>query len=122
MATISPTWTENQTGVTSTSITACITASGQIDIASLGYDMISMQVAIDIGSSSGATIYFYSSPDSGTTFDTTAIASYTVSADDTRSIVIAGIPFVECRIVNNDGVNDITDVTALYAGRKWNSA
>lgn len=121
MATITPTWTENQTGLASGSLTACITASFQIDIASLSYDLVTIQVLIDIGSASGATISFYGSPDSGTTFDTRALLSYRVSTDDTRTTQIFGIPFVETRIVNNDGANDLVR-SALYAGRKWNSA
>lgn len=121
MATITPTWTENQTGISSVSLTACVTSSFQLDIASNSYDLVTIQVAITIGSASGATISFYGSPDSGATFDTRALVSYRVSTNDTRTTQIFGMPFVETRVVNNDGVNQLT-VAALYAGRQWTSA
>jgi hypothetical protein len=121
MATITPSWTENQSGIASSSLTACVTKSFQIDVASLGFDLVTIQVGIDIGSAAGSTISFYASPDSGTTFDSRALVSYRVSTDDTRTIQLFGVPFVETRIVNNDGANDLV-CSAIYAGRQWSSA
>ena len=121
MATITATWTEAVEGRAAATISAGATATIDIDLDNLGADRADAQIGITIGSASSVTVNVFGSPDSGTTDDTTALISYTVTANDRRTIVLDGA-FRQISITNNDGSNATGNVSVYYAWRTWVSA
>lgn len=127
-ATITPSWTENQTvsGFDDAAIAAAGTTSGDIDMAASGYDVVVIQIKVTFGGTpdGDATIEIFASSDSGTTDDTIALYSISVSETATTteriSITIDRAAFLQVKVTNNDSADTI-DVSALYAGRKWSS-
>lgn len=126
MATITATWTENQSLRASGSLAAGASESNSIDVnddATVGgADTVVIQVSITIGSSTSATVEVFGSADSGATTDTFPVDSYEVSADDVRTVTIPDYPYITVTVTNNDGTNAVTDLTIIYAARQWNSA
>jgi len=129
MATITTTWTENQsiTSFNAASLAAAGTTNGDIDLATSGYDIVTVQIKVIFGATpdGDVTIDILSSPDSGTSDDT--IPLMTISIPETTSatkfitIPVKDIPFIQVKATNND-TTDTVNVSALYAGRKWTSA
>jgi hypothetical protein len=122
MATISPSWTENVSVRASANLGAGASDTNSIDLANLGADLSVVQVDIDIGSSSGVTVEFFSDSNSGSKADTTPILSYTVDSDDIRSIPIYGHPYIDVKVTNDDGSNAVTDITIVHSWRQWTSS
>ncbi len=121
MATITATWTENVTLRAAATLAAAGVATHDIDLATNGYDRVDVQVDVVIGSSTGVTVRVYGSPDSGTTVDDQPLLVYSISADDTRTLVLTGA-YRQISLTNDDGTNATGNITILYAGRKWTSA
>lgn len=121
MATISPSWTEAVVLRSAATLAASGTATYDIDLDTLGADRSDIQVNITIGSSSGVTVEIFGSPDSGTTDDTTALVSYTVSANDIRTITVTGA-YRQIKLTNNDGSNATGNISIQHAWRQWTSA
>ena len=127
-ATITPSWTENQTitGFDDAAVAAAASTSGDIDMAALGYDVVVIQIEVTFGGTpdGNATIEILSSSDSGTKDDTIALYSVSVteatSTTKRISIPIDRIAFLQVKVTNND-TTDAIAVSALYAGRKWSS-
>ena len=120
MATISPTWTENVSVRSAATLAAGTTATHDIDLDNLGADRSDVQIDITIGSSSGVTVKIFGSPDSGTTDDTTALVSYTVAANDRRTIALTG-PYRQISLTNDDGSNATGNIAIDHAWRQWTS-
>jgi hypothetical protein len=129
MATINPSWTENQslTGFDDTSPADTVTAKTTLDIDNAGpYDCVVVQLKITWHASATdyANISVYASPDSGTTSDTIAIWSQQVDADAGEttyiSFVLQDIPFVNIWVENQSN-QEIAEVSGNYSGRKWSS-
>lgn len=121
MATISPSWTEAVVLRSAATLAASGNAGYDIDLDTLGADRSDVQIDITIGSSSGVTVDVFGSPDSGTTDDTTALLSYTVAANDRRTITLTGA-FRRVEITNNDGSNATGNIAIQHAWRQWTSA
>ena len=121
MATISPSWTENVSVRSAATISAGATATHDIDLDTLGADLSETQIDITIGSSSGVTVEIFGSPDSGTTDDTTALVSYTVAANDRRSLSLTGA-YRQIKLTNDDGSNATGNIAIIHAWRQWTSA
>ena len=120
MATISPTWTENISVRSAATLAAAASATHDIDLDNLGADRSDVQIDIIVGSSSGVTVEIFGSPDSGTTDDTTPLMSYTVSADDRRTLTLTGA-YRQIKLTNNDGSNATGNITIIHAWRQWSS-
>ena len=120
MATIKPVWTEAVVIRADASLATSTTAAYDLDLDNLGADRYEVQIDIDIGSSTGCRVDIFGSPDSGTTDDTTALMSYTVAADDIRTLVLEGA-FRVVSVTNEDGSNAVTGVEINGAWRQWNS-
>lgn len=120
MATITPTWTEGVSLRSAATIAASGTATADVDLDNLGADRADVQIDITIGSSSGVKVEIFGSPDSGTTDDTTALLSYTVTANDRRTITLTGA-YRQVKWTNNDGTNATGNISAAYAWRNWTS-
>lgn len=120
MATITATWTEGVSLRSAATIAASGTATADVDLDNLGADRADVQIDITIGTSSGVTVEVFGSPDSGTTDDTTPLLSYTVSANDRRTIVLTGA-YRQIKWTNNDGSNATGNIAADYAWRNWTS-
>jgi len=129
MATITPSWTENQTDIdfSDTSPADTIAATCTIDLAANGYDLVSAQIKWTNNSTATdySTIAMYSSPDSGVTIDDIPIWSQQVTTvSNTQqeiSISISNVPFVMIEFTN-DTTQEVTGLDLVYAGRKWVSA
>lgn len=128
MATITPTWTENQTisGFNNATLAAAASTSGDIDLDTSGYDLVSIQIKTIFGGSpdGDVLIEILSSPDSGTTDDTIPVSSINVEEETSGtkiiSIDVSGKAYITVKATNNDSTDTI-NVAALYAGRKWSS-
>ena len=129
MATISASWTENQTDVdfgdTSPADTVSTTAS--LDIAASGYDLVVAQISFDwdAGASDYVEISVYADVNSGGSPDTIPLFSQRVDANagntDKTSFVLEGLPFVDI-IFENQSNAEIANLDLVYAGRKFASA
>jgi len=122
MATISSSYTENQSLRASATLAASGTDTNTIDLATNGYIAVQIQTDIDIGSSTGVTVEVFSSSDSGTTVDTVPIMSYTTDADEVRALFVTGYPFLSVKVTNDDGSNAVTDITQIYSGLEYVTA
>lgn len=129
MATISSSWTENQT-ITFDDTTPAKTVEGKgtIDLANLGAIAVSIQVSIAFGASAdgNATIRVRSSADSGTNKDTELLfeqeVDFTVSTTKRITVNLRDLPYLEIGVYNgNTAVEDIT-ISAKYAYLKYASA
>ena len=128
MATISASWTENQSLTFSDASPADnVQSTVDIDLAAAGYDAVQVQVQIDWNAAATdyADINIYSSPDSGTTDDTTVIYNRRVDAltndPENISFVIRDLAYITIE-VDNQSNQEITGLTGDYAGRQWTSA
>lgn len=121
MATIKPVWTENVSVRSAATLASAGTATHDIDLDNLGADRSDVQIDIIIGSSSGVTVEVFGSPDSGTTDDTLALLTYTVAANDRRTLRLTGA-YRQIKLTNNDGSNATGNITIIHAWRNWNSA
>lgn len=129
MATITPSWTENQTDVdfSDTSPANTIIATATVDLAAAGYDMVVAQLKFTCNASAidYSVISLYSSPDSGVTFDDVAIWSQQVTAATNTqteiSVTISNLACVQIAFENQTDY-EITGLDIVYAGRKWVSA
>ena len=128
MATISASWTENQSLTFSDASPADnVQSTVDIDLATAGYDAVQVQIQIDWHASATdyADINIYSSPDSGTTDDTTVIYNRRVDAltndPENISFVIRDLAYITVE-VDNQSNQEITGLTGDYAGRQWTSA
>ena len=128
MATITAAWTENQSLTFSDASPADNVQSFiDLDIAAAGYDLINRQIKIDwhVSATDYADINIYSSPDSGTTDDTTAIYNRRVDALDNDpeniSMVLRDLAYIKIE-VDNQSNQEIASLTGNYAGRTWSSA
>jgi len=130
MATINPSWTEDQAlaAFSDTSPADTVTSTVDLDIDNVGpYDCVHIQLKItwDAGASDYADIFVYSSPDSGTLDDTIAIWSQRVDADAGEttyiSFIIKDLPFIKIAFENQSNA-EVGEISGQYAGRKWSSA
>lgn len=130
MATINPTWTENQplTAFDDTSPADTVIAKTTLDLDNAGpYDCAIVQLKITWHASATdyADIFIYGSPDSGTTDDTEPLWQQRVAADAGNttyiSLIIKDIPFANIWVENQSN-QEISEVSGKYAGRKWSSA
>jgi len=120
MATIKPVWTENVSVRSAATLAAGATATHDIDLDNLGADLSEVQIDIAIGSASSVTVEIFGSPDSGTTDDTTALLSYTVDANDRRTLQLGGA-YRQIKLTNDDGSNATGNITIIHAWRQWDS-
>lgn len=128
MATITPDWEENQTGVDfdDTSPADTVTAEADIDLATNGYDLVAAQIswAWDASATDYITILVYADVNSGSSVDTLPIYTERVYADagntTKRSIIIEGVPYATIEFENQSN-QEITSLDLIYAGRKWSS-
>ena len=129
MATINPTWTENQalTAFDDTSPADGVISKTTLDLDGAGpYDCVILQLKITWHASATdyADISIYASPDSGTTDDTIAIWSQRVSAvagtTSYISIILKDIPFANIWF-DNESNQEVAEISGIYAGRKWSS-
>lgn len=116
MATIKPNWTENVSLRSAAPLAASGTSPHDIDLDNLGADRADAQIDISIGSSSGVTVEIAGSPDSGTTNDTTPLLSYTVAANDRRTLTLTGA-YRQINLTNNDDINATGNIAIIYAWR-----
>lgn len=129
MATINPTWTENQTltAFDDTSPADTVVAKTTLDLDAGSFDCVIVQLKITWHASATdyADLSVYASPDSGTTDDTIAIWSQRIAASAGAttyiSFVLQDIPFANIWL-DNESNQEIAEVSGKYAGRKWTSA
>ena len=129
MATITSSWTENQSvSLDDTTRAKTVEGKGSIDLAASGYIGVSIQFQIQFGSSAdgNAELRVRSSPDSGTTKDTLLLYSqdveFATSTTKNISVTIMNQPWVEVGVYNgNTAVQDIT-ISIDYAGLKYSSS
>lgn len=121
MVTTSPSWTEGVSLRAAATLGAGASATHDIDLDTLGADAVEAQISITKGSASSITVNIFGSPDSGTTDDTTPMLTYTVTADDRRTLRLSGA-YRQIQLVNNDGSNATGNIAITYAWRQWTSA
>jgi len=121
MATISPSWTENVSLRSAATLAAAATATVDVDLDTLGADRTDITVNFTKGSSSGITVEFFYSTDSGTTDDDVAAISYTTIATEVRTTSISAA-YVACKVTNDDGSNATGNIEIHHAWRQWTSA
>lgn len=130
MADITASWLENQAVETldTATITQGNAATGDIDLADLGYIGVKVQITITCGAAVDAdpTIEVFGSANSGTTDDTIPIWSQSVTFGGVKTIsfTIMNEPYIAIKVTNTtsaDGDEDL-DLVAKYAGLKYASA
>lgn len=123
MATTKPVWTENQTLRSAATLSAGATSTHDLDMDANGYDTAAIQINITHSSSTGITVEFFSSPDSGTTDDDNALpGSFSTSGtDEIRTVVVMSHPHIQVKLTNDDGSNATGNISILYAGRQWDT-
>ena len=131
MATIKASWIENQviSGFDDAAIAAGgASTSGDIDINTAGYDMVSIQFSLTFAAgtpSTAATIELFSSSDSGGSDDT--IAFYAMGVTDAAgatkivTISVGDKAYITAKVTNNDAAARTLNASALYAGRLWST-
>jgi hypothetical protein len=126
MATISASWTEDQSLVLYGTVTAGNSSETDLDIATNGYDVVVLQWTGSWGvdMDAGMTFEVLASADSGTTNDTVPIFKVEVPKDTIAfSVVVCRFPHIRVKRTNNatpgPGDGDITSETIKYAGRKF---
>lgn len=126
MTTISALWTENQEFHASASLAAAASISDNIDLAANGYDVISIQPKIVFGGSpdGNVVVEIFSSPDSGSTFDSEPLHSIAITeaTGETKAITITikDTPFIKIKTTNNDSTDSVT-YSGIYAGKEYTS-
>jgi len=129
MATISASWTENQTDVDfdDTSPADTVTATAGLDIAASGYDLVVAQISFtwDGSATDYIEIAVYADVNSGGSPDTIPLFSQRLDANagnaDKVSFVLDGLPYVDITFENQSN-QEITSLDLVYAGRKFASA
>jgi len=129
MATISASWTENQTDVDfdDTSPADTVTAIASLDIAASGYDLVVAQISFtwDGSATDYIEIAVYADVNSGGSPDTIPLFSQRLDANagntDKISFVLEGLPYVDITFENQSN-QEITSLDLVYAGRKFASA
>lgn len=130
MATISSSWTENQSlTFTDASPAKNVVAVAELDIANGGYTgvLIQLTLAFAAGIDGNATIYITGSADSGTTDDSTETPLFsqevTYSAGNSRKISfqVMNTPYVQVHIKNGTSTEAELTLTGIYAGLKYSS-
>lgn len=100
---------------------AGVTAVADINLESLAYNAVVIQVKVVFGGSvDGDTVVdIRYSPDGGTTYDTVAFSTKTFTAVNgatvTQSFYVENVNFVQVAVTNNDSADDVTP-TLIYAG------
>lgn len=118
MATIVAAWVQSIASRVAATIAAGATEVIDVDLATAGYDLFELQLDIVIGSASSVTVSVYGSADTGTTDDITALQTYSVIANDRRTLFLSGA-HRQVSITNDDGSNATGNISALGAGRSW---
>lgn len=127
MATITPTWTENQNLHSSGTVAAAASATDDIDLDTADFDAVLIVIEIVFGGSPDAdcTIEIFGSANSGTDDDTEALYSFSLAEDTSAtkriSFVVKDVPYIAVKLTNNDSTDNVT-YDSWYAGRKWTSA
>lgn len=130
MATITTSWTENQSITFDDSTPAkTVEGKGNIDLAANGYKKVIVQIEVAFGDSAdgNAEVRVRLSSDSGTTKDTILAApnfeiDFTVSTTKRVSFELDEVAWAEIGVYNgNTAVQDIT-IAAKYAGLKYVSS
>jgi hypothetical protein len=127
MATISASWTENQSLQGAQTLNASSSDTDDIDLDTNGYVAVLIQWKGTFHGSAteGCTIEVFGSSDSGTSDDTIALCSRKVAVDAgntvTVSILIENVPYIAVKRTNNDGSHSITNETVVYAGLKYST-
>ena len=127
MATITPTWTEATNLHTSGTVAAAASATDDIDLDNLGYDMVLVTIEIAFGGTpdGDCTVEVLGSSDSGTNDDTVALHTLAIeeAASTTKriSLQIKDVPYIAVKVTNNDSTATVT-YDSWYAGRKFTSA
>lgn len=128
MASITSTWAA-QASVTmsDTSPADGVKSTGNIDLATPGYDRVFLETSITFGAAAidYADINIYGSSDGGTTFDTVPLYNRRIDAVASTTVIVGqivdGVPFVKIEIDNQSNV-EITSLAVDYQGRTWSSA
>lgn len=127
MATITPTWTENQSLLSGAALDASSQTTLTLDLDTNGFDAVSIQAKIVFGSTpdSITSLKIYASPNSGTDVDNIPIGAYeiihTASSTQIASVLVQNSPYIEIVVQNLDSADTVT-ASIVYAGRKWSSA
>ena len=127
MATISSSWTENQTLHSSATVAAGVTATDDIDLAASGYVAAHVMVEIAFGSTpdDDVVVNVFGSVDSGTQDATLPIYSLTIQAATSTTkratFTVENVPYIAVAVTNNDSADNVT-YEGLYAGLKYTSA
>lgn len=121
------TWTENQTLQAAQTLSAASSDTDDIDLAANSADCVLVQWTGTFHSSatSGCTVVFYASPDSGTTEDTTALHSTEISCDAGNAVTVSwsfhAIPYLAVKRTNDDSSQAISSETVRYAYGEYNA-
>jgi len=119
MAITKPVWSAEQAGTTGT-IAAAGTANTDIDLATNGWDVVVGLIDVTLGSSSGVTVRFFRSTDSGASFSDESLAGgFTVTADGVYPFDLYAEDYTRVSILNDDGANATGTITVNYQGRNW---
>jgi len=129
MATITASWTENQTDVdfSDTSPADTVLSTASVDLASSGYDMIVAQIIFTFHASATdyVDISLYYDVNSGTNpsdiADYSMRVSATAGATKELNLTIQDVPYVDI-VFDNESNQEVTNLDLIYAGRKWSSA
>jgi len=122
MATIGPTWTAAADVIASGTISSGATKTGSVDLATGGYDLAKLQLAITDSGSASVTVNLYGSNDGGTTVDATPLMSFETDGSgtqDTRTIPVMGHSWAQVEVINNDGSNATGTVHVTEQRRQW---
>lgn len=126
MATITPTWTENQGLHSSGTVAAAATATDDIDLDTTDFDAVHIVIEVVFGGTPDAdcTIEVFGSANSGTDDDTEALYSFSLaeatSTTKRISFVVKDVAYIAVALTNNDSTDTVT-YESWYAGRKWTS-
>lgn len=127
MATIKPVWTENVNLHTSGTVAAAASATDDIDLNTLGADVVAIVIEIIFGGSPDGDVLveIFGSSDSGTKDDTLPLTSFIIprstSATKRKTIVIKDVAYIAVKITNNDSADNVT-YDSWFAWRQWSSA
>lgn len=127
MTTGKPVWAENVNLHTSGAVAAGASATDDIDLDTLGADLVSVVVEIVFGATPDGDVLVevFGSTDSGTNDDTEPLLSFTIeeTADATKrkSFALGGIPYAAIKVTNNDTTDSVT-YDSWYAWRQWDFA
>lgn len=126
MPTIKPVWTENVNLHTSAGLAAAASATDDIDLDTLGADMVDISISIAFGATpdGDALVEIFASSDSGANDDTVAAQSFVIEkvTDTTvrRSVLVPARAYVAVKVTNQDSADNVT-YEAHFAWRQWSS-